>query len=219
MIPKAIHQIYFNLQDKELHEIDIFSESHEVCKNQDGYDYKLWNEDDVEKLIYDKWNFAYDLYKSFPYDIQRIDFARYCILGSHGGLYVDLDNIILKPLDDLLDRNYLFHTTRDNNFVSLDFLGSQINKDPCIFKAIVQYCMHNYKEKCDMDIYKTWKGRFVLQTTGPRFLGRFLRDKFPKYRPLRNIVHSVVEEEKKLSTDRFYMKDHRAGSWLPLLKK
>lgn len=65
---------------------------------------KVWREDGVEKLIYDKWNFAYDLYKSFPYYIQKIDFAKYCILGSHCGLCVDLDNIILKNLDDLSER-------------------------------------------------------------------------------------------------------------------
>ena len=45
-------------------------------------------------------------YRSYPYDIQRVDVLRYFILHHHGGIYIDLDMGCLKKLDWMRHANF-----------------------------------------------------------------------------------------------------------------
>ena len=67
-------------------------------KYMPDYEYKLWNEDsfDVESILYVKE--AYEA-KKFAF---VTDYVRLYALYSEGGVYMDTDVEILKPLDDLL---------------------------------------------------------------------------------------------------------------------
>ncbi|MGR6836806.1 glycosyltransferase family 32 protein [Syntrophomonas erecta] len=60
-----------------------------------------WNEDnfDVNMIQYTK-----DAYKNKKYAFVS-DYARFYILQEHGGIYMDVDVELIKPLDSLLDCN------------------------------------------------------------------------------------------------------------------
>ena len=95
MIPRIIHYCWFG-----------FGEMPELAKNciaswhkyMPDYEYKLWDEDsfDVESVPYVKE--AYGAQK-FAF---VTDYVRLYALYSEGGIYMDTDVEILKPLDDLL---------------------------------------------------------------------------------------------------------------------
>lgn len=96
MIPKIIHYCWFGRGPMpELAEKCIAS----WHKFMPDYEYKLWNEDnfDVASVPYVKE--AYDSRK-FAF---VTDYVRLYALFTEGGVYMDTDVEVLKPLDDLLE--------------------------------------------------------------------------------------------------------------------
>lgn len=95
MIPKKIHYCWFGRGEMPELALKCIASWH---KYMPEYEYKLWNEDsfDVETVPYVKE--AYEARK-FAF---VTDYVRLYALYSEGGIYMDTDVEILKPLDDLL---------------------------------------------------------------------------------------------------------------------
>ena len=173
-----VHQIFFNIGKGDLHEIPRFYKCYlnnkKKCKKQ-GIQYKLWSRKMVEKLLDKKENLEYrKLYYEFDQDIMRIDFARYLILYRYGGIYIDLDICMMnKSIKHLFKEPYFFVKWSDSHLPYNALLGT--HKDNPLYKEILDHCKESYYEKRKDKIYKTWKGRFVFQTTGHFMLQRVLR--------------------------------------------
>ena len=173
-----VHQIFFNIGKGELHEIPRFYKCHvnnkKKCKKQ-GIQYKLWSRKMVEREMDKKENLEYrKLYYDFDQDIMRIDFARYLILYRFGGIYIDLDICMMnKSIKHLFKDPYFFVKWSDSHLPYNALLGTHKNNP--LYKEILDHCKESYYEKRDQPIYKTWKGRFVFQTTGHFMLQRVLR--------------------------------------------
>lgn len=67
------------------------------------WEYRLWTDADNLELITSKYPHLLSMYNAFDNGVKRADVARYCILHTHGGVYVDLDFECVKPLDGLVD--------------------------------------------------------------------------------------------------------------------
>ncbi|NMA84103.1 MAG: glycosyl transferase [Epulopiscium sp.] len=96
MIPRIIHYCWFGKGE--------LSPLAKKCiaswkKHMPDCEIKEWNEDnfDVNMIQYTK-----DAYKNKKYAFVS-DFARFYILRNYGGIYMDVDVELIKPLDDLLD--------------------------------------------------------------------------------------------------------------------
>ena len=193
MIPNKIHQIYFNLLGKELEEIDLFYQSHKCCKSQDGFEYKLWTEQECDDLIKNSFSDYYDFYNSFRFTIQKIDFVRFAILRKYGGIYIDLDMFIIKNLKPMLRHKFVFHNVRhaqpNYSFIENDFIASEPIE---LWDKIMSFCKVNYKNFASREIYDVWKGRFIFHTTGPYFMTKWDTEQNPM----------------------FYIKDHKANTWV-----
>ena len=174
----VLHQIFFNIGKGELKEIPRFYECYQnnkkKCKKQ-GIHYKLWNRRMVEKLLDKKENKQFKkLYYDFTQDIMRIDFARYLILYRYGGIYVDLDICMMdKSIKHLFKLSYFFVRWSDSHLPYNALLGTQKNNP--LYLDILDHCKESFYEKRKQKIYKTWKGRFVFQTTGHFMLQRVLK--------------------------------------------
>ena len=95
MIPKTIHYCWFGRGE--------MSELAKKCiaswhKYMPDYEYKLWNEDnfDVSSVPYAK-----EAYKVRKFAFVS-DYVRLWALEQEGGVYLDTDVEVFKPLDDLL---------------------------------------------------------------------------------------------------------------------
>lgn len=96
-IPKIIHYCWFGkgpLPPSAIKCIESWK------KNMPSYEIKRWDESnyDVNKNQYMKEAYQAKKYGFVP------DFARFDILYRHGGIYLDTDVEIIRPLDDLLER-------------------------------------------------------------------------------------------------------------------
>ena len=95
MIPRKIHYCWFGHGEMPDLALKCIESWH---KYMPDYDYKLWNEDvfDVNQVPYVK-----EAYENRKYAILT-DYVRLWALYNEGGVYMDTDVEILKPLDDLL---------------------------------------------------------------------------------------------------------------------
>jgi mannosyltransferase OCH1-like enzyme len=66
--------------------------------------YKLWTDEECNEFVSSVYPEFEKKYKSFPYNIQRVDAVRYLILHTYGGVYMDLDMFPLKSLDWLTSK-------------------------------------------------------------------------------------------------------------------
>ena len=95
MIPKIIHYCWFGRGEMpELAQKCIAS----WHKYMPDYEYKLWNEDNFDVTAVPYVKEAYEARK-FAF---VTDYVRLYALFTEGGIYMDTDVEILKPLDDLL---------------------------------------------------------------------------------------------------------------------
>ena len=176
LIPKIIHYCWFGKGElPPLAKKCISSWK----KYMPEYEIKEWNEDnfDVNMIQYTR-----DAYNNKKYAFVS-DFARFYILEKYGGIYMDVDVELIKPLDDLLDNktilgferkgkvnpglicasepNTLFLNEMINTYNNLNFLNSNGSLN---LTTIVDYTttylnsngLENKNEKqivCDVVIY------------------------------------------------------------------
>lgn len=178
MIPKLIHQIWF--QGKE-NMPDHLKEYHESwVKNNPDYHIIVWDEQKINKEV-DKFfdTSITELYYSYDHMIQKIDLAKYIILYKYGGAYIDMDTKSLKRLDDSFFQSYdLIVSKLPDTYTFRCFLalgGNSIFSETINNGAIIA-CIENkviletiYEAKRNKNsIYKNVsKTLYVYISTGP----------------------------------------------------
>jgi mannosyltransferase OCH1-like enzyme len=211
MIPKIIHQIYFNwgtsIDDRPLF-LQSISEHKRLMPD---YKHILWGEEDVMNLIKSKVPQLEEFYNSLRYDIQRCDFARFLIMFFYGGFYSDLDIIPIKTYDNLRGNRILFNNPQNKERWSQDWISSEVGNQ--FWLRAINKCRKVYKEKSNMKIYDTWKIRFVFRTTGPAFLNSLnsIADEYGV------VSHKVIWSDKwinKIDVDGYWCINHHNGSWM-----
>ncbi len=65
------------------------------------WEYRFWTDPELRELIRLHYGWFLAIYDSYP-EHQRADAARYFVLHHHGGLYVDLEFLCLRPVGPLL---------------------------------------------------------------------------------------------------------------------
>lgn len=95
MIPKVIHYCWFGRGQKPALAIKCINSWKKYCPD---YEIKEWNEDNFDLSIYPYTQEAYAARKfAFVTDVVRL-----FVLYNYGGIYMDTDVEVIKPLDSLL---------------------------------------------------------------------------------------------------------------------
>ena len=212
MIPKIIHQIFWNFKGKELDEIDVFRQSVDETKrycDEYKYEYRMWNLKECEELICDKYPQYIDLWTEFRYPIQRCDFIRYLILHSYGGWYIDCDVYPIQSLHTIADAKQIFTSwNNDKDKKPYNAVMGSVKNNP-LFIKICNDIEFRTIQKQNIKIYDTWKGRLVFHTTGHHMLKRHV----PK-----EDIHDllIVYNEKKkiyITAPNPYFYDNNISFW------
>lgn len=103
MIPKLIHQTW---KDDKLPPIlqDIVAHNRRLLEEK-GYKFRLWTDDDISELIGREYPHLFKVFKSTLTGVQRGDIARIVLIHHYGGVYIDLDILVLRDLAELIDFN------------------------------------------------------------------------------------------------------------------
>lgn len=135
-IPKIIHYCWFGRGEKS----ELINKCIESWKKL-APDFQIieWNEDNFDVNMFKYTKQAYDVKKyAFVSDV-----VRFYVLNDMGGIYLDTDVELLKPLDDLLENEIFMAYSRDGQISTGLIAGSEKNQD--ILKCILRYYNeHNF---------------------------------------------------------------------------
>jgi len=98
MIPKIVHQIYWNFRIKNGKMPNSWEELSRKCSEMytnAGWEYRLWGRKEADKFIVA--NFPWLRKKWFlSSNIEKVDILRCAIMYIHGGMYLDVDTKCLQ---------------------------------------------------------------------------------------------------------------------------
>jgi mannosyltransferase OCH1-like enzyme len=100
IIPKIIHQIWSGIDETLPEQYKIWNETWK--RDYPDWEYMLWDNEQMETFVKSNYPQYWNIYRRFPYHIQRWDAVRYLILDKIGGMYVDCDYESIKPMHSLL---------------------------------------------------------------------------------------------------------------------
>jgi mannosyltransferase OCH1-like enzyme len=156
MIEKNIFQSWFT---KDLHP-KMQEKINNLKKMNPQYNYHLYDDNDIDKFVNE--HFSGEIAKQYNrlnIIVAKVDFWRYLVLYKYGGVYLDMDSSIEKPLDDLIKENDKAIITAEGNpnlYVQWALIFS---KEHPILKRTIDLICENLKH----NIYKN----DIHKMTGP----------------------------------------------------
>ena len=99
MIEKNIFQSWHT---KDLHH--LLQNKIDIFKNLNPeYSYNLYNDSDMDDFVNNHFNGEIaECYNKLKIIVAKVDFWRYLVLYKYGGVYLDMDSNIEKPLNELI---------------------------------------------------------------------------------------------------------------------
>ena len=116
MIPKIIHYCWFGRNPKSRLVKKCISSWKDVCPD---YEFMEWTEETFD--ISASPQYVQDAYKEKKWAFVS-DYVRFVALVEYGGIYLDTDVELIRPLDQFLKHN-AFSGTEDGDFVSAGVMG------------------------------------------------------------------------------------------------
>ena len=112
MIEKNIFQSWHT---RDLHPL-VQKEICNFLKMNPQYKYYLYTDNDMNNFVntHFKGEIA-ECYNRLNIIVAKVDFWRYLVLYKYGGIYLDMDSSILKPLDELIKEEDNAIITAENN--------------------------------------------------------------------------------------------------------
>ena len=156
MIPKIIHCIWFGKGE--------MNDRAKLCMESwkrimPDYEIKIWTEDDFEMNSMIGLNdFMKQSYNSKKY-AYTADVARLYVLYTYGGIYMDTDVEVYKPLDEFLDQEG-FIGFEDTNYLSTAVIGAEKGNQ------VLRY-LGNFYNCIDFKEYPVWTDYIKYQETSP----------------------------------------------------
>ena len=236
-----VHQIYGLFGDGKPMSA-LFQESHrrwsDVAAGM-GAQYHLWNADELESLVKQRYPQLWDMYCGVRYPIMRSDIGRIVVIHAYGGLYADLDiypnrtwyeqSSFTLPRVQMTEKKHGFLANVKRKaaakcvkpciYLEMEvIIGAQENG---IFLNWLEHIRQEIASKPYWDKKSFWydaKMRYVYNTTGPKGLARFMR--LPANSDLQqNMGHlecnhfSVAESMTAIERRRFDVISHESNSY------
>jgi mannosyltransferase OCH1-like enzyme len=151
MIPKNIFQSWYTT---ELHPL-IRDKINKFLNMNKDYKYYFYTDSDMDNFV--KLNYPgeiFDCYNRLNIIVAKVDFWRYLVLYKYGGIYLDMDSSIEKPLDDLIKSDDEAIITCEGNPYYVQW-ALIFNKEHPILKRTIDLIVDNIKNnKYPNDIHK-----------------------------------------------------------------
>lgn len=150
------------------------------------------NEVFVKRYFPDFWS----VFSSFEYPIQKADAIRYMWFYVHGGLYLDLDLEIVRPLDDLFYNDRDLYVVR-SGFMENVYTNAFIGAKPKL--RVMLQCLEDMRAP-----YAAWhvgKHLKVVNSTGPNMFTKAIST--VKAQSVAKVQGKVEKGEKILQDDVF----------------
>lgn len=131
MIPKIIHYCWFGDKPKDKLSLKCIESWKKYCPD---YEIKEWNESNYDVT---KNQYMYEAYQTKKWGFVP-DFARLDIIYNEGGIYLDTDVEILKPIDEILN-NKMFCCPETSGKIALGLGFGAVKHNKNIKKLMEMY--------------------------------------------------------------------------------
>ena len=169
LIPKVIYQTW---KTKDIPE-GIQKKQQEMMQINPGYSLEIFDDADIDAFIKDNFDEeTYSAYTELNVGAGKADFWRYCILYKRGGIYLDMDSTIIKPLDDIIGANDSCVITRENNKGYFNQWILIFQQGHPVLKEAIRECVENIKNKSSTDL---------ISLTGPGVFSRAINTSLLPY--------------------------------------
>lgn len=208
MISKKIHYIWLGKNKKPENFSEVFKSWNDFAQ---GFEIKEWNEDNISEfdlppyffhlLRNKKWAFASDILRCY-------------ILKKYGGIYLDIDQVLIKKLDINFQNKFMFHELfiskyhEVNDYYGFGFLGCSPNSR--LVNELVEF-YENYD-------FENKKNDVIINKVGSDLINKYLEGEYK-----RNVL--ILEQEffypltKENFTENTYSYHLGNTSWVPTWKK
>ena len=136
--------------------------------------YMFFTDNDIINFIKNKMPEYKDTYNNLKYKIQKIDFFRYLAIYYYGGLYLDLDINIHRPINDINLNKCIFPVEyerctdkillQQNNKFLLGNYAFYAPKGDIFIKNIIDNIV---SQRIDNKLIPNRKDKYIFYTTGP----------------------------------------------------
>ncbi|ALD62155.1 Glycosyltransferase [Mollivirus sibericum] len=105
VVPRIVHRVWFDMGAGPVPPPDKYREMTESVQRFTGphWTFMFWDEAKSEELIRCFYPSFLPVWRSYRSTIYKVDAIRYFILHAYGGVYMDWDVELLRPLDHLVD--------------------------------------------------------------------------------------------------------------------
>lgn len=145
------------------------------------FEHIIWSDEfDIDELVREHYPQYWQLYQDFPAHINRLDFARFCILHKFGGVYADMDMFCYK--------NFYSELTHDLHIVEApygeEFLESSLMMSvpdhefwlACMDLSKHQFYTHVQSKKIQIPFNNNRATQYILTfVAGPNLICRVWR--------------------------------------------
>ena len=218
-IPKIIHHTAPTNRD---HWNPVWEKCYESWKEHHDpseYEFRMWNDEDIDNLVKEKYPHFFEIYQSFPLHILKIDFARACMIHQYGGIYVDMDIYCYSNFwDDFQEEVILVGALAEDEVIQNSFFGGE--KDSSFYVLYMSQMISEFKNSPNFGEFlnnappnveqNILVSYYVKQITGPYCLSQtidfFNKDKLqilPKeeYNPPPNFYDKSIKMKHMLTGD------------------
>jgi hypothetical protein len=133
------------------------------------YTIEIYNDEDLRKVVERNYPQFLSAYDDFPNHINRVDFARYAMLGKDGGIYADMDTVPLKRFDDLVAKNKTILASEP-----IEHAEALYSRDVVLCNALMVSPPSDFWEGLMKFIIETYSdNNNVVSNTGPMAITRY----------------------------------------------
>ena len=186
-IPKIIHQTYKNYDLPEIYKMC----QTEIKNLHSDFQYCFYTDNDMDNLIKNEFSKYYEKFNELPRTIMKIDMFRYFLMYKYGGLYVDMDYLMLKQFNMLNEKVVLPCNREDENNEPICLgnciFASQPNHQ--FWKSLIDTLFTIDRTKLEYNIDKNIDGNIL--GTGPMFV-------FEMWRKYKKINQDICITKKNL---------------------
>jgi mannosyltransferase OCH1-like enzyme len=200
---------------------DHWKQSQESVKiHMPDWKYVLMTDKDNRDFVVKHFPSFVECYDNFEHPIQRADAIRYMWLYVNGGLYMDLDIQLVKPIDELFYVDKDIYVVRSGNIGSV-YTNAFMAAKPK--QKIFLKCLEAMKK--GSPIWAWGKHLKVMTSTGPLMFSRVVKAEKKKGKmvhielPRKLIMGCSVCEPKPCDVDNGYCRTLQGSSWIELDSK
>lgn len=175
---KIIHQVFFNIGLKPFGERQDYKNNIKLIKKMNPtWAYKLWNDESANEFVEEYYPEHVKTWYSFIHPMYKVDYIRYLILDHYGGIYIDLDETPIKPLDSYITSSKIitgtWYSASKKKFIEHNNNIIAIN-DKKLTKDLIKYVGEQIIEK-KKSIPACWKCRLFQHSVGQRCFTRWCK--------------------------------------------